>query len=77
MSHWLKHLYLWLYGIQHVMMDRNTDALPTIWMQEQLEDYTDKQDVILSLTTLGPAYLAIARLKHNQTKILEYVEGFV
>ena len=46
-------------------------------MQEQLEDYTDKQDVILSLTTLGPAYLAIARLKHNQTKILEYVEGFV
>ena len=49
----------------------------TIWTREDLEDYASKQGVVLSLTTLGPAYRAIARPKHNQTLILGYVEGFV
>ena len=49
----------------------------TTWNREQLEDYASQQGVVLSLTTLGPAYRAIARPKHNQTLILGYVEGFI
>jgi hypothetical protein len=33
--------------------------------------------VQLSLTTLGPAYRAVARSTHNATLILGYVEGFI
>jgi hypothetical protein len=49
----------------------------TIWSRDQLEDFADRQGVVLSLTTLGPLYRAVARPKHNQTLILGYVEGFV
>lgn len=41
-----------------------------------MEDYANRQGVVLSLTTLGPAYRVVARAKHNATLILGYVEGF-
>lgn len=47
------------------------------WTQAQLEDYASNQGVVLSLTTLGPGYRAVARSKHNKTQILGYIEGFV
>jgi len=47
------------------------------WTQAQLEDFASSQGVVLSLTTLGPGYRAVARSKHNTTQILGYVEGFV
>lgn len=42
-----------------------------------MEDYASRQGVVLSLTTLGPGYRALARSKHNTTLIMGYVEGFV
>ena len=54
-----------------------TKAGGAIWTQQQLEEFADNQGVVLSLTTLGPAYRAIARAKHNETLIVGYVEGFV
>uniref|UniRef100_A0A7S3LDP4 N-acetyltransferase domain-containing protein n=1 Tax=Amphora coffeiformis TaxID=265554 RepID=A0A7S3LDP4_9STRA len=61
-----------------VPLSATVDAADTtIWTREHLEDYASEQGVVLSLTTLGPAYRAIARPKHNQTLILGYVEGFV
>lgn len=52
-----------------------TDA--RVWSQVDIESYADRQGVVLSISTLGPAYRAIARAKHNETLILGYVEGFV
>jgi hypothetical protein len=40
-------------------------------------DYASKEGVILSLSTLGPSYRALARAKHNETQILGYCEGFL
>lgn len=45
--------------------------------REELLAYADRQEVIVSLTTLGPAYRAVARSKHNETQILGYIEGFI
>lgn len=53
-----------------------TDSAKT-WTREHLTEFADKQGVILSLSTLGPGYRAIARAKHNETLILGYIEGFI
>lgn len=55
----------------------DTTTAVSAWTREQLEDYASSQGVVVSLTTLGPAYRAVARPTHNQTLILGYVEGFV
>lgn len=47
------------------------------WTKEQVLEYADQQGVVISFTTLGPAYRAIARAKHNTTQIMGYIEGFV
>jgi len=52
-----------------------TAVLP--WTRQQLEDYASSQGVVLSLSTLGPGYRALARSKHNTTQIMGYIEGFV
>ena len=62
---------------RHATEAATTIDTGAIWSQQELEEYADQQGVVLSLTTLGPAYRAIARAKHNETLILGYVEGFV
>jgi hypothetical protein len=54
-----------------------TGAKSIPWTQETLEEYASQQGIVLSLSTLGPGYRALARAKHNTTLILGYVEGFV
>lgn len=49
----------------------------SIWNEAELMDFASKQGVVLSLSTLGPGYRAIARAKHNDSLILGYVEGFL
>jgi hypothetical protein len=48
-----------------------------LWTAERLEEYASQQGVVLSLSTLGPGFRAVARAKHNATQIMGYVEGFV
>jgi len=55
----------------------NTNNINNKWEKQQLLDYADRQGLVVSLTTLGPGYRAIARAKHNTTKIIGYVEGFI
>jgi hypothetical protein len=56
-------------------------SLPTnnahIWTEERLLEYAKKQGIVLSLSTLGPGYRAIARASHNTSQILGYCEGFL
>ena len=47
------------------------------WTVDELEEYADKTGVVISFTTLGPGYRAVARAKHDESLILGYVEGFV
>lgn len=55
----------------------STTQTGSIWGEEQLLDYASKEGVVLSLSTLGPGYRAVARAKHNETQILGYCEGFL
>ncbi|KAI2499527.1 DNA-directed DNA polymerase [Fragilaria crotonensis] len=56
---------------------RFTSTNGHVWSREQLVDYASKEGVVLSLSTLGPGYRALARAKHNETQILGYCEGFL
>jgi hypothetical protein len=49
----------------------------SVWTQSDLDEFAASQGVVLSLTTLGPGYRAIARSTQNETQILGYVEGFI
>jgi hypothetical protein len=44
---------------------------------EQLDDYAEAVDVMLTWSNLGPGYRVVARAAHNKSLILGYVEGFV
>ena len=44
---------------------------------EELESHVDRAGIIISFTTLGPGFRAVARARHNETLIIGYVEGFV
>lgn len=59
--------------------DHNDDSSSSSspWTLQQLEEYADKTGVVISFTTLGPGYRAVARAKHDESLILGYVEGFV
>ena len=49
-----------------------------LWTMEDLERYSEETaGVVISFTTLGPGYRAVARAKHDESLILGYVEGFV
>jgi hypothetical protein len=52
-------------------------ALSLLWTVDELEDYSDQTGVVISFTTFGPGYKAVARAKHDETLVLGYVEGFV
>ena len=47
------------------------------WDLEELENFAAESGVIVSFTTLGPGYRAVARAQHNESLIIGYVEGFV
>jgi len=51
--------------------------LVQIWTERRLLDFAEKQGMILSLSTLGPGYRAVARAQHNTSQILGYCEGFL
>jgi hypothetical protein len=53
----------------------STTTLP--WTMDQLDDYANSVGVVLTWSTLGPGYRAVARAAHNDSIILGYVEGFV
>ena len=49
------------------------------WTLQELEDYASDPsvNVIISFTTFGPGYRAVARAKHDESIVLGYVEGFL
>lgn len=47
------------------------------WSVDELEEQALKSRVVISFTTLGPGFRAVARAKHNETLIMGYVEGFL
>lgn len=49
----------------------------SIWTEAELMEFASQQGILLSLSTLGPGYRAIARAKHNESLVLGYVEGFL
>lgn len=56
---------------------QQTSASDHIWTEQELLEYASQQGVVLSLTTLGPGYRAVARSKHDPLQILGYCEGFL
>eukprot|EP00980_Cylindrotheca_fusiformis_P015069 scaffold4157_cov136-Cylindrotheca_fusiformis.AAC.19 len=54
-----------------------TDTHELQWTMEELDDQAEKSGVILSWSTFGPGYRAVARAKHDESLVMGYVEGFV
>lgn len=54
-------------------------ASKPIWTLEQLEEFAQDEtvNVVISFSTFGPAYRAVARAKHDESIVLGYVEGFL
>jgi len=50
-----------------------------LWTLEDLEDYASSEsvNVVVSFTTFGPGYRAVARAKHDESIVMGYVEGFL
>lgn len=57
--------------------DLTTTTHTNLWTLDDLEDYAQDVGVVISWSTLGPGYRAVARAAHNESVILGYVEGFV
>jgi hypothetical protein len=55
----------------------DTTTTKALWTVEELESYSQDKGVVISFTTMGPGYRAVARAKHDESLILGYVEGFV
>ncbi|KAL7568405.1 hypothetical protein ACA910_012123 [Epithemia clementina (nom. ined.)] len=50
----------------------------SFWSRDELQRLAQEQEgVVLSLSTLGPAFRAVARSQYNSSLILGYIEGFV
>lgn len=58
-------------------IDSSTDTDNSIISSEEIIEYASNEEVIISLSTFGPGYRAIARPKHNTTQILGYCSGFI
>jgi hypothetical protein len=56
---------------------KSASSTAQLWTLEDLERYADDVGVVISWSTLGPGYRAVARAAHNESLILGYVEGFV
>jgi hypothetical protein len=54
-----------------------TTTTPRIWTEAELLEFASNQGVTVTLSTLGPAYRAVARASHDSTILLGYVEGFL
>ncbi|KAL3937143.1 MAG: hypothetical protein SGBAC_007681 [Bacillariaceae sp.] len=52
-------------------------APPVSWTMEELEEQIAQCGFVVSFTTFGPGYRAVARAQFNESLVLGYVEGFV
>lgn len=51
--------------------------VPLLWTENDVDQFAEDRGVVISFSTLGPGYRAVARAKHDETMILGYVEGFI
>eukprot|EP00536_Pseudo-nitzschia_multiseries_P004822 jgi/Psemu1/253971/estExt_Genewise1Plus.C_840027 len=67
------------YRTKATAKSEDSAASQDLWTLQQLEEFAARDDVgvVISFTTLGPGYRAVARAKHDDSIILGYVEGFL
>jgi hypothetical protein len=64
-------------SLHAVITSSEDDTKQQLWTMEELEEQVSKVGVIISWSTFGPGYRAVARAKHNESLVIGYVEGFV
>ncbi len=57
--------------------ENQMEAPFALWTEKEVDQFAEERGVVISFSTLGPGYRAVARAKHDETIILGYVEGFV
>lgn len=58
--------------------DSYAPASPSVsWTMEDLEEQIAQSGFVVSFSTFGPGYRAVARAQFNESLVLGYVEGFV
>jgi hypothetical protein len=55
--------------------EEETDKNSRIWTRSQLDVFAAQEEVVLSVSTIGPIFRAVARAQHNTSLVLGYVEG--
>ena len=61
-----------------VQNDKDIDpAIPLLWTENDVDQFANDRGLVISFSTLGPGYRAVARAKHDESMILGYVEGFI
>jgi len=60
-------------------MSTSTTTSTTIplWTEDEIDTFAKERGMIVTFSTLGPGYRAVARAIHDESIILGYVEGFV
>lgn len=53
------------------------ETITNLWTERNIDELADNRGVVISFSTLGPGFRAVARAKHDESMILGYVEGFV
>eukprot|EP00532_Pseudo-nitzschia_australis_P010133 CAMPEP_0168234466 /NCGR_PEP_ID=MMETSP0140_2-20121125/18278_1 /TAXON_ID=44445 /ORGANISM="Pseudo-nitzschia australis, Strain 10249 10 AB" /LENGTH=279 /DNA_ID=CAMNT_0008167255 /DNA_START=326 /DNA_END=1166 /DNA_ORIENTATION=- len=74
-----RHSRISFYQTRATADDDAAVATSNFWTLQELEDYaaSDTIGVVISFTTFGPGYRAVARAKHDESIVLGYVEGFL
>lgn len=67
----------WLSSSASSSSTNNDEVLPKLASAQTIIDYAYDSGVVLSITTLGPGYRAVARARHNETQIIGYLGGFL
>jgi len=63
--------------LRFATVEENQIIQQPLWTAEDIDIFADSRGVVISFTTLGPGYRAVARAKHDESTILGYVEGFL
>lgn len=60
-----------------VQNDKDIDPPIPLWTDNDVDEFANDRGLVISFSTLGPGYRAVARAKHDESMILGYVEGFI
>lgn len=63
-------------SVSATVQDKDLDPFVAMWTDDDVDQFANDRGMVISFSTLGPGYRAVARAKQDEMMILGYVEGF-